>query len=223
MKNKELYTTRLQAGLGLIEETKILLSIYELGMTGSQLYQSALASGLFPMISARRLRNIITECFSPRYLKTNSAQFLKVLSQTLPASVFNQLLLIYTALANQIFFDFITEVYWNHYSGGSDTIAIDDAKNFVINAISEGKTKKSWSETTISRVSSYLIGCCADFDLLSSSRSPVRSIKFIKLQDNTLLFFSYWLHFQSFGDNSIITHKIWRIFGLESNDVKEEL
>ena len=64
--NKVFYTTQLAAGLGLIEETKLLLSLYEPGMTTAKLYDLALNSGLFPMISARRLRNIIAECLSPR-------------------------------------------------------------------------------------------------------------------------------------------------------------
>ncbi len=217
------YTTQLQAGLGLIEETKSLLSIYNPGMTVAQLYDTALDSGRFPMVSARRLRNIIVECFSPRYLKTDTARFLKPISQNAPAHVLNQHLLVFTALANQILFNFITEVYWNRYAAGRDTISSDDAKDFVSQAVSEGKTQKPWAESTIRRVSSYLIGCCADYGLLSSRRSPVRQIQSIRLEEYTLLFFSYWLHFQQMGDNSIIKHDIWRLFGMTPGDIREEL
>lgn len=221
--NQKLYTTQLQAGLGLIEETKSLLSIYNTGMTVAQLHETALESGLFPMISARRLRNVIAECFSPRYLKTDVAQYLKMINQRTSTPTFNQFLLVYTALANQILFDFIIEVYWNRYSSGRGTLSIDDAKDFVINGVREGKTQKIWSDTTIKRVSSYLIGCCADYGMLSQDRSSSRQIQSIRLQEHTLLFFSYWLHFQGIGDNSIINHAIWKIFGLEPNDVREEL
>lgn len=217
------YTTQLQAGLGLIEETKLLLSIYNTGMTAAQLYDTALESGVFPMVSARRLRNVIAECFSPRYLKSDSAKYLKPISQTIAASTFAQFLLVFTAMANQILFDFIIEVYWNRYSSGRDTISSDDAKVFVNNAVHEGKAQKIWSESTIKRVSSYLIGCCADYGLLSSNRSSVRQIQSIRLHEHTLLFFSYWLHFQGIGDNTIINHDIWKLFGFEPNDVREEL
>jgi len=217
------YTTQLQAGLGLIEETKTLLSIYTEGMTSTQLHSIALESGQFPMVSARRLRNLIAECFSPRYLKTDSAKYLKRLNQATPASSFSQFLLVFTALANQILFDFIIEVYWNRYSSGRDTLSIDDAKDFVTYAVREGKTQKVWADSTVKRVSSYLIGCCADYGLLSSNRSTVRQIQSIRLQEQTLFFFSYWLHFQGMGDNSIINHDIWKLFGLEPGDVREEL
>lgn len=221
--SKATYTTQLQAGLGLIEETKSLLAIYNSEMTVGQLHESALTSGLFPKVSARRLRNIVAECFSPRYLKTDSAKHLKRLNLTLPASTFNQLLFVFTAQANQILFDFVRDVYWSRYSSGRDTLSTDDAKDFVINAVREGKTRKTWSETTIHRVSSYLVGCCADYGLLSSGRSSVKQIQTIRLQEQTLLFFSYWMHFAGIGDNSIINNEVWQLFGLDPNDVREEL
>lgn len=220
---KTKYTTQLQAGLGLIEETKSLLSIYNDGMTAAQLYDTALESGLFPRVSARRLKNVIVECFSPRYLKTDSARYLKQISQNSPTPVFYQFLLVFTALANRILFDFIIEVYWNRYAGGRDTLSSDDAKEFISKAISEGKTQKPWSENTIRRISSYLIGCCADYGLLSSKRSPVRQIQSIRLQEHILLFFSYWFHFQGMGDNSMITHDLWQLFGMTPGDIREEL
>lgn len=173
------YTTQLSAGLGLIEETKSLLSIYNAGMTATQLHETALESGLFPMVSARRLRNVIAECFSPRYIKTGAAQYLKKINQSTSTPTFNQFLLVFTALANQILIDFIIEVYWNRYSSGRDTLSTDDAKDFVTNGVREGKTQKAWSDNTIRRVSSYLIGCCADYGMLSPNRSSVRQIQSI--------------------------------------------
>lgn len=220
---QQLYTTQLQAGLGLVDETKLLLSLYERDMTATQLYDAALASGLFPMVSARRLRNIVIECFAPRYIKSKSADYLKKLAPTVSANSLNQLLLIHTALANKILLDFITVVFWNKYSGGYDSISTEDAKEFVTQAVREGKTKKAWSESTIKRVSSYLVGCCADYRLLSTGRTTKRSIQSVRIQQNTSLYLAYWLHFEGLGDNSIINHETWKLFGLESLDVREEL
>ena len=113
-KRQTLYTTQLGAGLGLVDETRLLLSLCKPGVTVAQLYQEALDSGLFPMISARRLRNIIAECFSPRYLKPNVAVYLKTVAEVLSGQALNQLLLIHTALANKVLLDFITSLYWKN-------------------------------------------------------------------------------------------------------------
>lgn len=221
--NKPFYTTQLQAGAGLVNETKLLLSLYKKQMSANQLYETALASGLFPMVAARRLRNIVVECFAPRYIKTNSAEYLKVLAERLPSSSMNQIFLIYTAQANEILQDFIQEIYWNRYSEGRDSVGSEDAKDFVKQAVREGKTRKPWSDSTITRVSSYLIGCCADYDLLSSQRGAKRTIRPVRIQESTALYLAYKLHFEGFGDNSVINAKAWALFGLDGSDVREEL
>ena len=219
----KIYTTQLQAGLGLLDETKLLLSLYEPGMTVAHLYDVALNSGFFPMVSARRLRNIIAECFSPRYLKTGAASLLKPLSARLPSSALNQLLLVHTAEANAILHDFIREVYWERYSGGRDTLSNDDARDFVTNAVHEGKTQKVWAASSIKRISSYLIGCCADYGLLSSNRNATRTILPMRIQESTVLYLAHKLHFDGLGDNAVINHDVWALFGLGPSDVREEL
>ncbi|WP_219012199.1 BrxA family protein [Shewanella algae] len=217
------YTTQLQAGLGLVDETKLLLRLYEPHMSTSSLYEKALVSGLFPNVSARRLRNIVVECFAPRITKQQVALWLKTLEAHLSAGAFSQLLLIHTAIANRILLDFIVEVYWPKYAGGYDTIVIDDARDFVRNAVREGRTQKSWSDSTIQRVSSYVVGCCADYGLLSSGRVSKRTIQPVRLQQSAALYLSHWLHFSGLGDNAVINHECWKLFGLEPLDVREEL
>jgi hypothetical protein len=80
------YTTQLQAGLGLIAETVRLLDLWDSGMSGQHLLHIALASGAFPTISARRLRNIVIEAFAPRYLVDDAlpARLLKILLGRIP-------------------------------------------------------------------------------------------------------------------------------------------
>jgi hypothetical protein len=221
--DSKMYTTQLQAGLGLVEETKLLLSLYEDGSSTSQLYEQALSSGMFPLVSARRLRNIVAECFAPRYVKTGAAAYLQALSERVPSGVMTQLFLYYTCDANRVLADFIREVYWDRYSGGRNTLSTDDARDFVTYAVSEGKTQKIWSDTTVKRVSSYLLGCCADYGLLDSSRGAARSIQPIRVHELTVLYIAYWLHFRDVGDNALLNHECWGLFGLEAFDVKQEL
>ncbi len=174
------YTTQLQAGLGLIEETRLLLGLYEPGMSTSELSDKALASGLFPLVSARRLHNIVSECFAPRFLRTpGTAAAHKRLAASLTRQEFSQLLFLHTARANLILDDFVREQYWQHYSAGRDSLTLDEAREFVLTGVRKGKTQKSWSDSTIKRISSYLIGCCADYQLLSANtRGPRRILPF---------------------------------------------
>lgn len=220
-----LYTTQLQAGLGMVEETQILLDLWHDGMGVPELQKVALEAGQFPNMSARRLRNVVAECFAPRFLNNGAspAGLLKKLRPVLTKREFEQLLYLYACRANPILYDFVEEVYWRVYSTGRDTISYEDAKGFVYRANQEGKTKKRWSEGTITRVAGYLTGTCADFGLLERGSKPVRQILPFHMEQKTGLFLAYDLHSGGVGDNRLLAHDDWGLFGLDRQDVLEEL
>lgn len=219
------YTTKLQAGLGMIDETRSLLELWNEGIEPAALSQRALESGRFPNMSARRVRNLVIECFAPRYITAPQcpAGLLKALSDVLSLREFEQLLFVYTCRANPILADFIREVYWPMYSAGRETISNDDARKFVVEANHDGKTSAPWSQTTIRRVSSYLTGSCADFGLLESGSKSVRKILPFRIESRAVIVLAYDLHFAGNGDNKILAHPDWELFGLSREDVLAEL
>ena len=224
MSQQRYYTTQLQAGLGLLEETRQLLQVYQPGMGASQLYEAALASGRFPLVTARRLRNIVVECFAPRYMRDPYvAARLKSLVDHFTTAELNQLLFIYTARANLVLADFVREVYWARYSAGRNDLQLEDARTFVTDSVREGKTQKAWSETTIKRISSYLMGCCADYGLLTTTGRNQRSIAAYRILPKVAAYLAYDLKFSGLGDNQIVSSSDWDLFGLERTDVRDQL
>jgi hypothetical protein len=223
--NNAPYTSQLQAGLGLVNETKTLLDLWSYGMSVNQLHQVALESGRFPTVTARRLRNIVVECFAPRYLVCGGtpAAHLKHLSVSLPTAELMQLMLVFTSRANPILGDFVRQVYWPRYAGGYTHIANDDARTFVERGIDDGKTIKRWSDTTVRRVSGYLTGCCADYGMLERGLRSSRRILPFRISPSVAAYLAYELHFSGVGDNALLTHKDWQLFGLARVDVLEEI
>ncbi len=219
------YTTQLQAGLGLIDETTTLLELWQPGTTSPRLYEAALASGRFSGVTARRLRNIVTEGFAPRYLVNSGtpAQHLKLLSAKLSTGDLLQFFYIFTARANPIFGDFVRTIYWEHYATGASTLGNADARAFIQRALDDGKTVKRWSDTTIARVSGYLTGCCADFGLLEKASKPTRRIQAIQMAESAAIYLAYDLHFQGLSDAGVLGHPDWQLFGLKRNEVLEML
>jgi hypothetical protein len=219
------YTTQLQAGLGLVNETRTLLELWSPCMSAAQLYRRALDSGRFPAIAARRLLNIVCECFAPRYLTDHGkpAARLKRLSASLPTADLRQLMLIYTSRANPILGDFVRQVYWDRYSGGHPNITNDDARAFVERGIDDGKTAKRWSESTIRRVSAYLTGCCADYGLLERGLRSSRGILAFRISAPVAAYLAHELHTSGIGDNALLVHEDWQLFGLAREGVLEEL
>lgn len=219
------YTTQLQAGLGLIDETKALLELWSPGTSVSQLHQAALDSGRFPTITARRLRNVIAECFAPRYLASDGApaRHLKQLLGALAGPDLIQLMLIHTSRANPILSDFLRTVYWPRYAGGYAELSNEDARIFVERAIDDGKMAKRWSESTVRRVSAYLTGCCADYGLLERGTRSSRHILPFRISYIASAYLAYDLHFAGVGDNALLNHPEWQLFGLAREDVLAEL
>jgi hypothetical protein len=218
------YTTQLQAGLGLVTETKTLLDLWSPGMSANQLHQVALDSGRFPTITARRLRNIVVECFAPRYLATGiPAASLKRLAGTLPTTALKQLMLVFTSRANPILGDFVRQIYWSKYAAGYSQITTEDARTFVERGMHDGKTTKRWSESTVRRVSAYLTGCCADYGMLEGGTRTARRMLPFPISPEAAAYLSHYLHFTGIGDNSLLTHEDWQLFGLTRKEVLEEV
>lgn len=219
------YTTRLAAGLGLVPETLKLLAAWEPGMSGQELYKAVLASGDFPTVAARRLRNIIMEAFCPRYLTDSGApaRLLKALSGSITREDFRALCFIFTCRANPILADFVHQIYWSRYSAGGDSVSKEDSLNFVSSAVSDGRTTKRWSESTVIRVARYLLGACADFGLLKAVRANARPIITFRITPTVASVLAHDLHFKGLGDNAVLHSPDWGLFGLEAEDALSEL
>ncbi len=219
------YTTQLGAGLGLVNETKALLELWDPGMTIIQLFQTALRSGRFPNITARRLRNVVTECFTPRYLVHEGAPalHLKRMSPSLSPAELQQMLFLFTCRASSILADFVREVYWQKYVGGHGEISNYDARAFVQRAIDHGKAGERWSESTVKRQSSYLTRCAADFGLLEDGSKSTRRLLPYRISSRVSAYLAHDLHFSAIGDNALLDHPDWELFGLSRHDVLDEL
>ncbi len=113
-------------------------------------------------------------------------------------------------------------MYWNAYSSGKEKISNEDACIFVTRANQDGKTVKPWSENTLQRVAGYLTTSCADFGLLEAGQKSVRKILPFRIESRVAFILAYDLHFLGHGDNSILGHPEWALFGMDRSDVLNE-
>lgn len=227
MKNSRApYTAQLQAGLGMIPETLELLRLWEPGMIPARLKERAISEGTFSRATARRARNLVAEMFAPRYLVEagEPARRLKqLLEQRFPHEAMVQLCFLYTARAQRIFGDFVIEVYWPKYSGGATIVSRSDAEGFVRRALDSGRMAVRWSESTVRRVSGYLLGCCADFGLLAANGRSARTIQRFSIRPEVALYLAHDLHFAGISDSAIPKHHDWLLFGFEPGEVLNRL
>lgn len=216
------YTTQLGAGLGMIQETVDLLRLWQTGDTPKRLCEKAIAIGVFSRATARRARNIVMEMFAPRFLADggkSTAHLKRLVESNIATDELAQLFFLYTARAQTIFADFVTEVYWPRYSAGAVQIGRADAEAYIHDALDSGWMQNRWSESMIERVAGYLVGCCADFGLLSDTRRSQRAIKRFAIRPTVALYLTHDLHFSGLTDFGLTRHADWRLFGLEAHEV----
>lgn len=225
MAGEKIYDTNLAMGLGLNEETKALLQIWAPPMDATALYQGVLKTGLLTPVSAYRLRNIVIRCFGNRYLVEGNepASTLKRLLPSLTSTEVAQLFFIYTCRANRILYDFVRDVYWPSYASAARLLSKQSAENFIRRAIDDNKTPSRWADGQIVRLGRYLTGCCSDFGLLGSPTKDGRPILPFRIEQKVIAYLAYELHFSGVGDNALLTHEDWQLFGLAREDVLEEI
>lgn len=219
-----LYTTQLGAGQSIIEESRILLDLWQPGMTKIDLFNTALQTGRFPNMSARRLRNLIVEGFGPRFLHGDekNAEFMKKALSALSTHEFEQLLFLSSCRAHPVLHDFVCQVYWDAYGSGRETISNEETRAFMTRAVEAGRTTTSWSYNMIERVAGYVTGSCADFGLLERGQKSVRRIIPYRIEPRVAAIIAYDFHFSGLGDNSLLQHPDWQLFGLNPDDVLNE-
>jgi hypothetical protein len=114
-------------------------------------------------------------------------------------------------------------LFWPAYAAGKDELTNDEARAFTAAAARAGKTTTAWSETMIRRAGSNVTGSLAEFGLLEAGAKSVRKILPYRLEPNIAAYLAYDLHFAGYGDNRMINHEDWALFGLEPDEVLEEL
>ena len=160
-----------------------------------------------------------------RYLAENGAPavLLKSLLPVLSTREYEQLLFLYTCRAHPILTDFVCEVYWTAYSSGRDVLTNDEARAWVTRANQDGKTTSPWSERSIRNVAGYLTGVCAEYGLLERGQRVSRRIMPYRIESRVAAVLAYDLHFRGHGDNAVLSHPDWALFGMDRGDVLDEL
>ena len=210
----------------MIPETLALLHLWEPSISVAELKSAALKEGVIGRATALRVQDIVGRVFASRYLRNEAKPALyikRLLELGVSPNKLNQIFLIYTARAHDVFHDFITDTYWAKYAIGADQITRQDALDFLERATNNGIVSPRWTEAMMVRVARYLTGCLTDFQLAGDDRAGRREIIPFKIQPITALFLSHDIHFSDFSDNSLIEHEDWRLFGLEPLDVRYEL
>jgi hypothetical protein len=216
------YTTELLKGTGLIQETILLLDIYEPGITKSELLEKAINSNVLVKDHNNRIKDIVNRIFYRRYFSfgEETVLALKQLRQNhISINILSQLFFVYTCRTNSVLFDFITSVYQRLYLAGERVLPDNAAITFINEAIKIGDIEPPWSDSTKLRVARHIIATITDFKLIDSGKNMLP----LFLDDIVVNYLAHELHFKGVPDTAIIDAHEWKLFGYDRNDIIKQL
>lgn len=213
-----IYNTNLAKGTSLINETLTLIELYNHGESKLEFLNRCISHNVLNKSTQHRTKDIINQVFFDRFWKgdTNVVQYLKLIRENgLSLDALKSLLFVYTAKANRVLFDFILEM---RESNIAKKITRETAQGFLLRAISEEKAP-AWSDSILNKVSSYLISCLRDFDIIDKEGFLKSNLPDSKVCNYLL----HELHFKGYGDEALVRDEIWLVLGFRLHDLIKEI
>ena len=110
------YNIDLCKGTGLIQESMVLLDVYDKTISKQQFVEKVIRENFLAKKSDKRIKDIVEIGFYKRYVNSNKEipiYLSKLKDNYISLSVIQQIFLIYTSRANLILFDFIKNLSFN--------------------------------------------------------------------------------------------------------------
>lgn len=212
------YNTNLAKGTGFINETLILIEFYEEEEARSAFLRRCISANILDKSTEKRTKDVINLVFFDRYWQEGSGviQTLKSLRQDgLSLEAMKSLFFIYTAKANRVLFDFVSQI---RHLNRNEKVNAAIARQFILDSISVNLAP-SWSDSMIKRVSSYLITCLKDFEILDSDGYLTSRIP----DQRVINYVLHELHFDGRSDNEILKNPVWTLLGLNDYQLIREI
>ena len=214
------YNYKLGKGCGLIEETLTLLSVYQKGMTKDELAEYVHQYNTLSKSTAKRSQDIVKIVFYSRFMRRNPnvVYWLKTIREKgMMLSQFNQLLMLYCARDNAVFYDYLLQELNILKEEKKTLVPKDNSGNFIKKIAKTGDVK--WGENIQNRLASYLKTLLVEFNF-TDKKGIILPFEIAKF---TVLYLMHELHFAGLSDVAIWNHEDWHLFGLDKYGVLEKI
>ena len=147
--------TNLIKSSGLLADVSLLLSAWDESRSVEENLDTAIRQNLFGKASRKRTADIL-RVFRQRYLPQDGSDraFRIFVGSSLPSEITDRVIYYYTALAEPMLYDFVTDYLYGLYLRGERAITIRNALEFITEAILEGKTEGKWESESYPRTGS---------------------------------------------------------------------
>ncbi|MCM1142389.1 MAG: DUF1819 family protein [Muribaculum sp.] len=163
---------------------------------------------------------MIYDVFYQRFVKYNPnvAGWLKTTREKgLMLDEMNQLLMLYCARSNALYYDFINNVLNRYRSDDKRIMPREEIINFIDNLQSEESI--NWSESVRKKNAGYISSAMFGFNQYTRKQEIVP----VSLSDFVFLYILHDLHFSGVSDNGILEDDDWQLFNMSRNDIARRI
>lgn len=213
------YSSRLIKATALINDTKVLLSAWDLSLSVNENFDQASRANIFGKASRSRIEDILP-IFRQRFFDDPEVgQALVALTQArVPAQWIDPLLYYYAAKSDLTLHDLVIKVLQPRLMSGYRDITVEQLMMTLREWVQAGRTTKPWNEKTMLRVAQHALAALRDFGVLEGATS--KSIATIYLAVEAFAFLAFEIARQKSAGELVLKSDEWRLFFLPTTGVE---
>lgn len=220
------YTVALAKGAAVLPEMRSLLMHWTPGESDKAFLARVQGEDLLGKHTAQRISDLVLRVFRPRLLAGDDrpARWLKrYLDGHGNGELFREMMLVYSARADDLLYDFTVQRFWGLVRQGDLYITLEDALSFFGEAVDKNLLDQAWSEQAQLRVARALLSALEGFGLVRLIGSSRRELVNYRITDASLGYLVHELHFRGITDAEVVEHPDWGLFGLDRTHTLERL
>ena len=210
---RNLYTSRIIKAGALLSDTKTLLANWDSSRRVTANLEAFRSENLFGKASRSRVEDVLA-IFRQRYLMDErvTRSLITLVRNRFPAEALDPILYFYSARADRLLHDAVTEILADLQGRGRSEVTLYDFESVLTQWVSEGKTAGVWSEPTIRRIAQGLLATLRDFGLLRGAVAKHLAAMYLPLESFAFIAFDLKQH-QPSGER-LVEDSEWRLFFL---------
>jgi hypothetical protein len=216
------YSSKIIKAGALLEDTKTLLLHWDTDASVQSNLNRIRRENVFGKASRSRIEDILP-IFRQRYLSETSviAALVTLVKNRFPSASMNRLLYFHSARADQLLYDVVAEVLAPMRNHGITDIHPTELRNILAARVRKDSTSRSWSSSTVERVTQGLLSTLRDFHVLEGAVKKRIAPAYLPLATFAYIAFYLWGH-QTSGAK-LLEHADWKLFFLSREGVERFL
>ena len=213
------YTSKIIKAGALLADTKTMLAQWDENLSVSENLARFRRENIFGKASRSRIEDIL-RIFRQRYLTSESVtrSLVNLVRGDFPTEGLDRILYFFTAQADLLLHDIVTETLAHFHSIGKVDVAPEDIRAVIVRWLDEGKMTSQWSENTLVRATREILSTLRDFGILQGAAH--KRLAPIYLPVEAFAYLAFYLRQRQPSGERLLDDPAWQLFFLSRQAVE---